>query len=208
MEQLYLILFSAGLFAGSFLKGYVCRRCKEKILIQSPFLELANGISYVWVASVLGGTWESLLACLCASVLLALSLIDQRTCEIPLECNIFIGILGGIHLLLEFSDWLTYVAGMWVVSGMLLIAYYVTEKRGIGGGDIKLMAAAGLFLGWQKIILALFIGASVGTVIHLTLMKLKGKGRVLALGPYLAAGIFAAMLYGDKMLAWYLKPSV
>lgn len=182
-----------------------CRHCNEKISIQYPLVELANGLIYVWVVAVLGWTWESLLACICSSVLLVVAFIDERTYEIPLGCNILIGILGGIHLFLDPSHWQDYVMGMCAVSGIFLITYYATKKKGIGGGDIKLMAAAGLLLGWQKIILALFIGSAAGMVIHLTLMKLKGKDKVLAFGPYLAIGIFAAMLYGDGILSWYLK---
>ena len=80
----------------------------------------------------------------------------------------------------------------------------MTGGKGIGGGDIKLMASAGLLLGWQKIILALFIGSVAGSLIHVTLMELKGKERILAFGPYLAMGIFAAMLYGEKIIWWYV----
>ena len=185
--------------------GGRCRHCNEKISIQYPLVELANGMIYVWVVAVIGWTWESLLFCLCASVLLVLGIIDERTFEIPLGCNILIGILGMIHLLLDLTHWLDYVMGMCIVSGLFLIAYYATRKKGIGGGDIKLMAAAGLLLGWQKILLALFIGSVLGVVIHFTLMKFKGKDRVLAFGPYLAVGIFIAMLYGDQILFWYLN---
>ena len=69
---------------------------------------------------------------------------------------------------------------------LFLIIYWITKGRGIGGGDIKLMAAAGLLLGWQNILLSLMIGSIAGSVIHLALMKIQGKDRVLAFGPYLA----------------------
>lgn len=182
-----------------------CRHCKEKIPVQYPLVELANGLIYVWVVAVCGWTWDSLLFCICSSTLLVVGIIDERTFEIPLGCNILIGVLGGVHLLLDLTHWQDYVIGMCIVSGLFLITYILTRKKGIGGGDIKLMAAAGLLLGWQKILLALFIGSVAGMVIHLTLMKIEGKSKVLAFGPYLAAGIFAAMLYGDAILTWYLN---
>lgn len=184
-------------------QGGKCRHCGEKISVQYPLVELAGGLIYVWVAAVCGWTWESLLYCICSSTLLVVGIIDERTFEIPLGCNILIGVLGGVHLFLDMAHWLDYVAGMCMVSGLFLITYLLTKKKGIGGGDIKLMAAAGLLLGWQKILLALFIGSVAGMVIHLTLMKLRGKSGILAFGPYLAVGIFAAMLYGDAILAWY-----
>ena len=67
------------------------------------------------------------------------------------------------------------------------------------------MAAAGLLLGWKEILLALVIGSVVGSVIHLILMKVQKKDRVLAFGPYLALGIFFAMLYGNAIITWYLR---
>ena len=66
------------------------------------------------------------------------------------------------------------------------------------------MAAAGLLLGGPGILLAFLLGSIAGSVIHLSLMKLKGKGRKLAFGPYLAFGIFCAMLYGENIIDWYL----
>ena len=81
----------------------------------------------------------------------------------------------------------------------------MTKGRGIGGGDIKLMAAAGLLLGFQGIILALILGCVLGSVIHLLRMKLQDKNNVLALGPYLSVGIFIAMLYSDKIIGFYLS---
>ena len=65
------------------------------------------------------------------------------------------------------------------------------------------MAAAGLLLGWKHIIFALVIGCILGSVIHLIRMKVSGKGRVLAFGPYLSAGILIAMLWGDELIRWY-----
>ena len=66
------------------------------------------------------------------------------------------------------------------------------------------MAACGLLLGWQKSILAFLLGCIVGSVIHLFRMKISKEGHVLAMGPYLAAGIFLAALFGGQWIHWYL----
>jgi leader peptidase (prepilin peptidase)/N-methyltransferase len=176
-----------------------------KMSWQYPAIEILNGIAYIWVFYLYGATIMALLYALCASVLIVLSVIDWRTFEIPFGCNIFIGGLGIINLVFNLTSWLTYIIGFFTVSGLLLLIYLLTRGRGIGGGDIKLMAAAGLLLGWQNILLALMIGATAGSVIHLLLMKLKDKDRVLAFGPYLALGIFTAMLYGEVIINWYLN---
>ena len=91
------------------------------------------------------------------------------------------------------------------MSVVLLVIYLVTGGRGIGGGDVKLMAAAGLFLGWQLIIVAFFLGCFYGSVIHILRMKISGEGRVLAMGPYLSLGIVTAVWFGPNMIAWYLS---
>ena len=80
----------------------------------------------------------------------------------------------------------------------------LTGGRGIGCCDIKLMAAAGLLIGWQNIIIALFVGCILGSIIHISLMIILKKERMLAFGPYLSLGIFLAMLYGKPLFDWYI----
>ena len=185
-------------------QGGKCRNCKTKLSVQYPLIELLNGLIYVWIFIVKGFCPESILFCICASVLIVISVIDWRTYEIPFGCNIIIGILGIVRVFLNLAHWYDYVIGFFAVSGLFLIIYWITKGRGIGGGDIKLMAAAGLLLGWQNILLSLMIGSIAGSVIHLALMKIQGKDRVLAFGPYLAFGIFISMLYGNDIITWYL----
>lgn len=185
-------------------QGGKCRNCKAKLSVQYPLIELLNGLLYVWIFIEKGFCPESILLCVCASTLIVISMIDWRTYEIPFGCNVIIGILGIVRIILDLTHWYNYVIGFFVVSGLFLIIYWITKGRGIGGGDIKLMAAAGLLLGWQNILLSLMIGSIAGSVIHLTLMKVQGKDRVLAFGPYLAFGIFIAMLYGNEIITWYL----
>ena len=67
------------------------------------------------------------------------------------------------------------------------------------------MAVAGAILGWKNILLALFLGCLVGSIIHITRMKISHADRMLAMGPYLSAGILIAMLYGDQLIHWYLR---
>ena len=191
------------LFSWLFLRGK-CRYCKAKISVQYPLVEFANGIGYVWIFVVNGFNFISILYCLCVSALLALSIIDLRTFEIPVSFYIFILILGVVRAVYDYENILTYLIGMVSVSGFLLLCYIVTKGRGIGGGDIKLMAAAGLLLGWQNIIVALFAGCIIGSVIHITLMIVSKKDRMLAFGPYLSIGIFIAMMYGKPLIDWYI----
>ena len=105
------------------------------------------------------------------SALIALSLIDARTQEIPGGLNIFIACLGVLRIATDWHNFLLYLIGGAAVSVPLLIILFVTGGAGIGGGDVKLMAAAGLVLGWKNIILAFLLACIFGAVIHPIRMK-------------------------------------
>ncbi len=192
------------LFSWLALRGR-CRKCKAPISKQYPIIEAANGMIYVITFLVHGLSVESIIYCLLFSALLALSVIDFRTYEIPLGINVFILILGVVHLGLDYLNWRHYVIGLLAVSIFLAILYYASGGRAIGGGDVKLMGAAGLLLGWKLIILAFFLGCIIGSVIHIARMKISKAEHVLAMGPYLSAGIFISALWGNKLIDWYLS---
>jgi leader peptidase (prepilin peptidase)/N-methyltransferase len=209
------------LFSWLFLKGK-CRKCGAKISAQYPIIEGANGILYVLIFFLTYGVnsyqmfeyfhFETFLYCLMGSALLALSVIDFRTFEIPVGFNIFIGALGIINLIYRFiafgvagSDWLNYLIGMISVSLFCLLLFVFSGGRAIGGGDVKLVAAAGLLIGWKKIVLAFILACILGSVIHSIRMKVSKADKVLAMGPYLSAGIMLSVLFGDKLINWYLS---
>lgn len=192
------------IFSWIFLRGK-CRKCGERISIQYPLVEACNGILYVAVFVINGYTLESVLYCFMASALLVLSVIDMRTYEIPFGINVFLFVIGVVHLLLDREEWLSYVAGFFAVSVLLEVILLVSKGRAIGGGDVKLMAAAGLILGWERILLAFIVGCVAGSVIHLLRMKISGADKVLAMGPYLSVGILFSALWGKQMITWYLN---
>ena len=185
--------------------GGRCRKCKEKISIQYPIIELLNAFLYMVVFYVNGFNILSILFCLLTSALIVLSVIDFRTYEIPLGINIFILALGLIQLGMDYGNWKTYVIGLFTVSLPLYLIILLTKGKAMGGGDMKLMAVCGLLLGWQKIILAFVIGCIIGSVIHLIRMKVSKEQHVLALGPYLSVGVWFALLWGEPMIKIYLN---
>ena len=181
-----------------------CRNCGTKLSVQYPLIEGLNGVLYVITFYINGLTIDSLLYCLLISALLALSVIDERTHEIPIGFNIFILCLGIIMTVLHYDDWLSHVIGFFAVSVFIEIIIIVTRGRGMGGGDMKLMATAGLMLGWKEIILAFILGCILGAIIHVLRMKVKGAERVLAFGPYLSLGILISVWFGTSLITWYL----
>lgn len=197
------------IFSYLFLRGK-CRKCKAKISVQYPLVEALNGILYVVVfVFMYQQTTDSLLCCvlycMLGSALLALSVIDFRTYEIPVGFNLFIGLLGVARIVTDYENWLQYVIGGVSVSLFLLLLFVLSNGRAIGGGDVKLMAACGLLLGWKSIILAFCIGCLLGGIIHPIRMKIAGEGRVLAMGPYLSIGVMIAALFGTQLINQYLE---
>lgn len=188
-------------FSYLFLGGR-CRYCKEKISLQYPLVELGNGILWVMTFYFVKDPIQSIFYCLMISGLLVLSVIDWRTFEIPFGINVFLATVGGISQLEKGID-LTILLDFSLVSGFLLILFILTKGRGIGGGDIKLMAAVGLILGWKLTLVAFFFGCFYGSVIHIIRMKVRKVEHVLAMGPYLSAGIITVAWFGEKILAWY-----
>ncbi len=191
------------------LKGK-CRKCGKPISKQYPIIEAVNGIAWVLILLIRGFkyelTYDVTTVCYMAlfSALLVLSVIDFRTLEIPLGCNIFILAVGLIHLFVDYSNWLQYVIGLTAVSLFLYIIYVASRGRGIGGGDVKLMAACGLLLGWKLNVVAFILGCVLGSVIHILRMKISKEDHVLAMGPYLSMGVMISALWGDKIIAWYM----
>lgn len=186
-------------------QGGKCRACGVKLSAQYPVVEALNGLMWLATGLIFRGDWLTVgLYCILFSMLLVLTVIDWRTFTIPNGVNLVIFLLGVVRLATDLSNWPTYIIGMLAVSLVFLLLYFATRGGGIGMGDIKLVAAAGLLIGWQKMLLAVLVGSLAGAIIHSIRMK-GGEGRKLAFGPYLAAGIWLATLVGGPLISAYLS---
>ena len=185
------------------IQGGKCRACKAKISVQYPLVELGNALAWLAILFVWGLKPVTAVYCLCASCMIVISVIDERTKEINLGLNIFIAILGVARVIMDYHNWLYYIIGMFTVSGLFLIIVIVTKERAMGLGDVYLIAAAGLLLGWKHILLAMTLGCALGSVIHIIRMKVSKKGNELAFGPYLCMGIYLTFLFGNPLIEWY-----
>lgn len=194
------------------IQGGKCRSCKVKLSAQYPVVEALNGL--MWLATGLiyrgyifagvSGDWLTVgLYCILFSMLMVLSVIDWRTFTIPNGINLVIFLLGVVRVVTDLDNWLSYLIGMLAVAMVFLLMNIATGGRGLGMGDVKLVAAAGLLIGWQKMLLAVLVGSLSGAIIHMIRMR-GGEGRKLAFGPYLAAGIWFAVLVGDPLIKAYL----
>ena len=175
---------------------------------QTAAVIVLTGLLWLTNYLIMGATAAMVVACFLLSALLVLSIKDWKTYVIPPGINVFIAGLGAVNLILDRERWQIHILGLLCGGVLFLSVYYLTKRKGIGGGDVKLMAAAGLYLGWEQVIVASFFGCLYACVIHLLRMRFGKAGAVLALGPYLAAGIVTALWFGEAIVAWYIQWSV
>ncbi|MEE3399823.1 MAG: A24 family peptidase [Eubacterium sp.] len=145
-------------------------------------------------------------------VLTVIAFIDMDTMEIPPSLNLIILGLGIISLILNLigvqkSDVsiIDRLIGAVCVSGFLLIVT-ILVKGAFGGGDIKLMAAAGVLLGWKGVLTGFLIGLFIGAAIGIVLIARRKKGgkEHMPFGPSLCIGLVLAVLFGQQLVNWYI----
>ncbi len=186
------------------LKGR-CRYCGSKINRQYPLIELANGAAYLWIYFVFGWSVQTFIYCAFASALIVVFMIDLRHLIVPNSINLFILILGILNVILNNEQWLFYAVGFFAASVPLLILSLFYKGK-LGGGDIKLMAVAGLIIGWN-VVIGLFLGAFIGLVVSIGRIVAKKADRkaLIPFAPFLTIGLYSAILYGDTLMKWYLS---
>jgi leader peptidase (prepilin peptidase)/N-methyltransferase len=187
------------------LKGR-CRNCGCKISPQYPFVELLGGGLFVLFYAVFGLSAQGFVFLLLALILLVAGLIDYRHQIIPDEITLP-GILAGLVLSFWTQGLLNAVLGMLLGGGILYlagtIAQWILKKEAMGGGDVKLLAMIGAFLGWKAVLWTLFTGSFVGTGVGLYLRFVKKQERI-PFGPCLALGAFLYLFFGESFFNWYL----
>lgn len=182
-----------------------CRTCGAHISRQYPIVEALNGAAWLLTGIVFGGDWLHIaLYCVLFSALTVLAVLDWRTYEIRNSLIIAVLILGAVQFAADLEHWPTYIIGLCSVSVLFLLIWLLTHGAGMGMGDVLLMAAAGLLLGWQRILLAVIIGTLAAIAIHGVRM-LRGADHKLAYGPYLSAGIWISAIFGQGIISAYLS---
>jgi leader peptidase (prepilin peptidase)/N-methyltransferase len=210
--------------------GGKCRYCKTKVSGRYATVELICGISYAAAFLALGFTVPLAFAVVLFPVLICASFFDIDNEEIEYWCPITIAALGLAAIGLSvagFTDtvWYEHIIGAFIISVPFAILLWFGA---MGGGDVQLMFAAGLLLGWNIVpaaFIGIFLGAIVGVIIKVVYKPEKRalyededadsgsegdglpapKGTVMRFGPCLALGIAVSFLYGEQISEWYLR---
>ncbi len=194
--------------------GGKCRKCREHISIRYTLVEIANML--LWLLSAILFWKESIVyacvAMIASSVLICIFFIDLEHMLIFNRFTLTIVALGLVAMFFDsYTTILDHViggaSGALVFVGLYFGSILVLKKEGFGWGDVKLVAAAGLLLGWQKLVLSMLI-ASVSACIVLLLVKLINKdenGKEYPFAPFIVAGIMTSLLVGEPIITWYMN---
>jgi leader peptidase (prepilin peptidase)/N-methyltransferase len=202
-----------------FLRGR-CRRCGAVISLRYPLVEVLNALLYVLVLWRSGPGWHIPFLFAFCSAMIVITFIDLDFQIIPDSITlpgIIVGVIAGSLVLPDPFDRLFHLGFRESLIGLLsggLIFYLIAEvsfrimrQEAMGGGDIKMMAMVGAFLGWKSVLLTTFAGSLFGSLAGIFLMVFKGKGGKMKLpfGPFLALGALISLFFGQEILSIYLK---
>ncbi|NDY42594.1 prepilin peptidase [Dissulfurirhabdus thermomarina] len=193
-----------------FLRGR-CRGCGGRISWRYPAVEILCGVlgAALWLRF---GPTPALAAyglfCLGLVVVAFIDLEHRIIPDVVSLPGIAAGLLASPWL--PGLSWIDAVLGALAGGGILYLVawgyYLATGRLGMGGGDIKLLAMIGAFLGWQALPVVIFLSAAAGAVAGLAAMAARGGDRYMAIpyGPFLAAAAVVALFRGPELMAWYL----
>lgn len=187
--------------------GGRCRTCRAAISPVYPLVEAGTALLFAGSLWAWGWSLRALAVGVFGTLLIVSGFVDLRHRIIPDAVT-----LPGIAAGLVFSaldpgvGLLGAVLGVALGGGFLLAVAAVTNG-GMGGGDIKLAAMMGAFLGWAGLLVAMLTGFVAGALVGGALMLAGRKGRrdFIAFGPFLAAGALAAAFWGPVIIEWYLR---
>lgn len=189
-----------------------CRTCKNQIPKHFTFVEVGAALIFVLLA------WKNLNSAAVvpayflrditfSALLIVIFIYDYLYQEILPEV-VWVGALAGLffNLYLGYSL-ISMLIGLLIAGGFFWLQFVFSKGRWIGGGDVRMGVMMGIWLGWPVILVALFLAYVAGAVAGLALI-VSGKKQfssVIPFGTYLAMGTFVTMLWGNQVLAWYLK---
>ncbi len=193
-----------------------CRWCRAPISVRYPLVEAATGLIFCWVFWVFGLSLVTLGYWVLVSWLFALALIDWDTMTLPNVLTKSCLLLGLAFQVLQ--GWTegkipntlmggigSAVLGIWLFDLIRWTGTIVLGQPAMGGGDPKLAAAIGAWLGWQKLLVTGFLACSVGAIVGgaAIALGLLGRRHPFPFGPFLVLGAILTIFWGDSLLSLY-----
>ena len=194
-----------------FLRGK-CAFCSKRISIQYPLVEALNTILYLFFFWQFGISPGFFVLCVLGSALIVVFFIDLEFMIIPDSITLPGMIVGlGVSLLPDGMGIVDSLIGLLTGGGSLylvaILGDWLFKKESMGGGDIKLSAMLGAFLGWQKVLLIFISSAFIGLIISLAVMVVSSKlreTRTIPFGPFLALAAVLSICCGEQIINYYV----
>ena len=191
-----------------FLRGK-CRGCKAHISLQYPLIELSNGLLYLLLFMHFGLTIDFVFYAALVSILIVISIIDYYHKIIPDSINLTILIVGIIYklsivlVLKGENTLLDSLLGFALGGGLFLLIAILTNA--MGGGDIKMMGALGVWFGVKVILLILLLSFIIGSIVMVILLitKMKGRKDEVPFGPFICVATVLSMIYRVEIIDIY-----
>jgi len=201
--------------------GGKCRNCGAKISPRYPFVEAFVGIAYLltYLLYPADAYIPIIRMVLILPIFLAISWIDIEHLLIPDELTISVAVVGIVASFL-YGGWRMLISSLigaaigifafWIISVLGKRAFH---KEAMGAGDILLIGAIGLLVGWKNVLLVIFISAflgAIGGVITVIMRKAISPkdaeiNTAIPFGPFICAATIIVIPFGEKILDWYLK---
>lgn len=191
--------------------GGKCRYCRASISIQYPIVEAITALSSFFLFIIFGVSLSFIYYFSFVAALIAITVIDLYHQIIPDVISlpgIVIGLLGSL-IIPQITFWSSLIGALSGGGSLFLVAtvyQWLFKREGMGGGDVKLLAMIGAFLGWKAVILTILLSSFIGSIIGITVMFIKGKDFKYAIpfGPFLAMGAVISLFWGESIIRWYL----
>ncbi len=183
-----------------------CRYCQQKISITYPIIELLTGFTFLISFIYFGLTLKFFTVIFFLSILIIVSFIDLKHQVIPNKVILpaIIAIIG-LTIILKPTEIIQSISGG-LIGGFFILLLALLWPGGMGGGDIKLSAFIGFFIGFliiEVLFLAFFIGALTGILMILT--KKKSRKDLIPFGPFLSIAAFITLFWGQKIAQAYIN---
>jgi leader peptidase (prepilin peptidase)/N-methyltransferase len=194
------------------LLGGKCRYCKRSISAQYPLVEGITAISSFLLFLKYGFSLSYFFYFSFVAALMIITVIDLYHQIIPDVISIpGIGVVLLGALIIPHITFFKSLLGILLGGGSLFVVatsyQWLFKREGMGGGDVKLLAMIGAFLGWDAVILTILLSSLIGSITGMIIMVLKGKGFKYAIpfGPFLSLGAVIALFYKNEIISWYLQ---
>ncbi len=187
-----------------------CRHCKTSISLQYPTVEILTAILTVALVNKFGISIAAAGYFIFSAALLVIIFIDIHLQIIPDSISLPGIILGFLFSFVNpYTNWLDSLIGLVVGGGILYsvaLLYFLWRKQdGMGGGDIKLLAMLGAFLGWQSLPFIVFASSITGSIVGISAMTIQKKGGQtrIPFGPFLSVAGLCYMFFSEKILLYF-----